>query len=175
MDADPGKRAPEMGPYYAPDDYAGIFRRVVILVVDGLALGLSGLVALALSELLHTRAFVLGWLVFAYVYLAFLEATPIGTLGFLVTGVKVVTLKGERPSLLRMTFRLLLWILGPINFLIDLYWMTGDDFRQTLRDKCAGTLVIRKAAVPAGQGEITLKRYTLLSYCFVFYEIRRPA
>src|SRR5207249_2120250 len=115
-----------------------------------------------------------GWIGFCYAYLVFLEASPIGTLGFLLTGVKIVTLKGERPSFLRMTFRLLLWFLGPFNVLVDLWWLTGDDCKQTLRDKCAGTIVIRKTAVPAGHGEITLKRYQLLAHSFVFYEVRKP-
>jgi hypothetical protein len=58
--------------------------------------------------------------------------------------------------------------------MFDLLWLTGDDYKQTLRDKFAGTVVIRKKAVPAGTGEIRLNRYQMLGYSFVFYEVRKP-
>ena len=63
----------------------------------------------------------------------FVESSSIGTLGFLLAGMKIVNLKGERPSFVRMTFRLLLWVLGPFHPMIDLLWLSGDRDRQTPR------------------------------------------
>jgi uncharacterized RDD family membrane protein YckC len=167
----------EMGPYYAPADYAGLFRRFAILFVDGfvafIALGIIGVALNDPGDRSITPAQLSSFAVFCWLYFVVLE-TYAGTLGFLVTRVRIVTLKGERPGLFRMTFRFLIWILGPINALVDFIWLTGDDYKQTLRDKIAGTLVIRKDAVPAGTGEIRLNRYQLLGHSFVFYEVKKP-
>jgi uncharacterized RDD family membrane protein YckC len=111
---------------------------------------------------------------FAFAYLVLLERSSVGTLGYLLTGVRIVTLKGERPSILRMTYRLLLWVAGPFHPFVDFTWLTGDEFRQTLRDKPAGTVVVRKSAVPAGVGELRLNRYQFQTFSFVFYEVRKP-
>jgi hypothetical protein len=42
--------------------------------------------------------------------------------------------------------------------LFDLGWMLDDPGRQTLRDKWAGTFVIRKKARPVGRTTVTYKR-----------------
>jgi uncharacterized RDD family membrane protein YckC len=172
---------PKLGQYYDMGDYAGVIRRFFIIAVDScVAIG-ALIVLVAVQSIINphkpaqiSEVILCWWIGFCFAYFVVLEASPLGTLGFLLTGVKIVTLEGKRPSILRMTFRFLLWILGPINAIIDLYWMTGDDFKQTLRDKYASTLVIRKRAVPAGTGEIRLNRYQILSYSFVFYEVTRP-
>src|SRR5262245_65115826 len=101
----------ELGDYYQPGDYAGLFRRLVIIVVD-LATLAGAFLAVSVIDSAVSReesrgissAAVYSWLAFAYVYFVFLEASPIGTLGFLLTGVKIVTLEGRRPSFIRMTF-----------------------------------------------------------------------
>src|SRR5438045_5016897 len=106
----------ELGKFYAPSDYAGLFRRFAIIAID---LGVVFLIFVAVKtvqwmnqtedSVLMTLPEFWFWFTFAYVYFVIFEAT-LGTLGFLLTGVKIVTLKGERPSVLRMAFRLLLWI-----------------------------------------------------------------
>ena len=103
----------------------------------------------------------------------FVEPSSIGTLGFILTGVKVVNLKGERPSFVRMSFRLFLWVLGPFHPVIDLLWLTGDPDRQTLRDKLAGTYVVRKDAVPCGQGTVRLAHYFLFGLSILFPEVQK--
>jgi uncharacterized RDD family membrane protein YckC len=164
----------ETGPYYSRADYAGLFRRFTIIFVD-LSVVVLVWVAIVLSQGGEPTRTAIGiWVGVSYGYLVLLERS-FGTLGFLLTGVKILTLKGDRPSILRMTFRLLLWVFGPINALFDIYWLTGDEYRQTLRDKLAGTVVVRTSAVPAGTGEIRLNRYQLMGYSFVFYEVRKPA
>jgi uncharacterized RDD family membrane protein YckC len=164
------------GVLYADGDYAGIFRRFTILGVDFAALAaLWGVVAvlapdarMPVSEAGFYAGVALSW-----AYLVPLEAFA-GTPGFWLTGTRVVTLEGGRPTLLRMTFRLLLWIFGPINAFVDLFWMAGDAYKQTLRDKFAGTLVVKKTAIPVGRGEIRLNRYQIMGWSFVFYEVTRP-
>jgi uncharacterized RDD family membrane protein YckC len=99
------------------------------------------------------------WAAAIYVYLAVLKPTPIRTVGYWIAGTKIVTLRGERPSTLRMSLRLMIWILGPFNFLIDLGWLGIDPDKQTMRDCLAGTCVVRNKAQPAGTGEIHLVRY----------------
>jgi uncharacterized RDD family membrane protein YckC len=174
MSESPSSGPPEIGHYYAAGDYAGLLRRFVIIAVDSCVIAAAGGLFLFLqAERQFTETVFYSWIAFTYVYLVLLEASAVGTLGFLLTGVKIVTLKGERPSVLRMTFRLLLWTLGPINACLDLYWLTGDDYKQTLRDKFASTYVIRRNAIPAGSGEIRLNRFLFLGYNFVFYEVRR--
>lgn len=174
--------APGMGNYYAPEDYAGPFRRFVITLVDWFVV----LVVFFAVKAVHFKTFgaasapfttaeLWGWFAFLYVYFVVLEASSLGTLGYLLTGVRIVDLRGERPPFHRMLLRLLLLVRGPIFLLFDLWWLTGDEYRQTLRDKFAGTLVIRKKAVPAGVGEIRLNRYLILGYSMVFYEVRKPA
>jgi uncharacterized RDD family membrane protein YckC len=174
-------RIPNLGPYYDAQDYAGIVRRFLILAIDGFVAAGVFLLLVVIDILLHpdapprlSRAVFYGGAGFSYAYFVLLEASALGTLGFLLTGVKIVTLEGKRPSMLRMTPRFLMWILGPINAIFDLYWMTGDEFKQTLRDKFTGTLVVRKHAIPAGSGEIRLNRYQLLGYSLVFYEVDKP-
>ena len=160
----------ETGPCYSPADYAGPFRRLLILAVDLLVMLLVWIACDFLGSAVLAR---LLWMGFAFAYLVLLERS-IGTLGYLLTGVRILSLKGERPSVLRMTFRLLLWTGGPFHPLVDFYWLTGDEFRQTLRDKLAGTVIVRKSAVPAGVGEIRLNRYQFQTLSFVFYEVRKP-
>lgn len=173
---------PEVGNYYAPEDYAGVFRRFVISVVDWLFV----LIVFFAVKVVHfkmqggmgdafTTAELWGWLAFLYVYFVVLEASSLGTLGYLLTGVRIVDLQGKRPAFHRMLVRLLLMTRGPIFMLVDFVWLTGDEYKQTLRDKFAGTVVVRKKAVPAGVGELRLNRYQVFCYSLVFYEVKKPA
>lgn len=169
------------GVYFATGDYARLWQRFLIDAIDffvvlvftivvGIAVAIFG------SWMDHPEgALALSVLVFAYLYLVVLKITPLGTLGYLLFGVRLVTLRGERPSLLRATFRFMLWILGPFNPLIDLLWLGGDKRCQTLRDKMAATYVIRRRAVPVGRGPIHLNYYLFLGNAFAFPEVQSEA
>jgi hypothetical protein len=61
---------------------------------------------------------------------------------------------------------------GPLNFLIDLMWLTGDANRQAIRDKFAGTYVVRQDAMPAGTGPILVRTYMFWGMTFLFREVR---
>jgi uncharacterized RDD family membrane protein YckC len=145
------------GVYYASNDYTSLVRRLLILVVDA---GVVFLVGYGLAIMQIGDYLFEVWLGLSYLYLAVLEQSAIGTLGFLVTGVRIVNLKGERPSILRMSFRLALWLVVPFHLLFDLIWLSGDPCKQSFRDKLAGTYVVRKGAQPIGRGKI--KRATLM-------------
>ena len=160
---------PGEGVLFAPQDHAGLFRRFFIVAVDG-SVVLGAAVALAFlhdafPDQIWADPDVLTWTWIALVwgYLVPVEAW-VGTVGFLLAGVRISTLTGGRPSLGTMTFRLLLWIFGPLNALVDFIYLGGDPYKQTLRDKLAGTLVVRRGASPVGRGRVRLKRITLLGF-----------
>jgi uncharacterized RDD family membrane protein YckC len=104
-------------------------------------------------------------------YFAILKRTSIGTLGYIIAGVRIVDLMGNKPSIRRMLHRTLFILIGPLNLLLDLVWVGNDRERQSLRDKIAGTYVIRKKACILGRGNIVFSTYTLFSYSFIFKEV----
>jgi uncharacterized RDD family membrane protein YckC len=167
------------GVYFARRDYAGFLRRLVIIAVDLLVILVVGVVIqmawnLARPEVESPVPWLL-WMGFAYLYLTLLRGSHFRTLGYILTGVRIINLKGERPSYFWMNLRLLLWILGPINPIVDLLWFWGDDNRQMLRDKLAGTYVIRRGAVPIGGGPIRATTLFILSYAIVYPEVMKNA
>lgn len=162
---------------FAQGDYVGLFRRFEILIVDGIVLLLAWFLLVELwyvvidpiSEPYYESVW--SCIGLTYAYLTILKSSRLGTLGFRLTGVRIVDHKGQPPSLLRMTFRILLWIAGPINPIIDLIWLGGDRHRQTLRDKFAGTYVVNRGATPVGRGKRKAAYYNFLGATFIFWEI----
>jgi len=61
--------------------------------------------------------------------------------------------------------------LGPLNYLVDLVWLSGDPHRQAIRDKVAGTYVVRRKAVPIGAGKVIRHQYSMLGCNFLCREI----
>jgi uncharacterized RDD family membrane protein YckC len=129
------------GVFFAPQDCASLSARIYADIIDFVVIWLAWIIGLpllaAVTGDVYYESIFFWWLLFAYLYLTMLKVSPVRTLGFRLTGVKVLTLRGERPSILRMSFRLLLWLLGPFNWFYDLLWLSGDECRQTLRDKIA--------------------------------------
>jgi len=178
---------PDLGVYFCSEDYASFPRRLAILAIDSFVLLLiftllimfsllaNAIVFQEYGERLSPWPFVLAFVAICWSYLALIENTIFGTLGFLIVGVKIVNLRGDPPSILRMTLRLLLWSLGPFNLIYDLVWLAGDIHKQSLRDKIAGTFIVRRDALPAGNGPIKLARLMFMGWTFVFYEVKKPA
>ncbi len=163
--------------WYAPDDGAGLGRRLAILLIDaavilGFWAGPAVLVNAAAIPI-SIEEFFPAWFVVTFAYLTALEASPVGSIGFMICGTKIVTLRGERPSVWRMTGRLLICLFLPLSFPIDLLWLAGDDRRQSLRDKIAGTYVIRKAAAPAGRGPTRAATLMFWGATLTYWEVRR--
>ena len=114
------------------------------------------------------------WPFASWLYLAVLKPSPVRTVGFRLANLKIVNLRGQRPSVLRMTFRLMLWMFGPFNLLFDLMWMGPDADHQSLRDCFSGTCVVRNDALPLGEGPVHLVRYTAMGMAMAYPRVVRP-
>ncbi len=156
------------GAYYEMDDYAGLMRRVAVLLIDALVLlGIGGGLVVGLTVIFliidstydPSWLFFLGWIVMIWLYLVPLKRSRFRTVGYRLLRLMIVTTRGERPSLSIMTFRMLMWLYGPFNILNDLLWLGADTERQSLRDCFAGTYVVRNGATPIGYAPMHLARY----------------
>jgi uncharacterized RDD family membrane protein YckC len=161
-------------------DYAGPLTRVVILCLD--------LIALILLTILVLFAIAAFWVIRydednvppqtvwvilapAYLYLTVLQWSKIRTLGYILTGMRIVGIQGGKPSLLQMTVRLIPLLPVPWSLLFDLGWIIDEPHRQTLRDKWAGTFVVRQNAVPIGTAPIRYKRIGFAGIFLIFPEM----
>jgi len=107
----------------------------------------------------------------AYVYLTVLKRSRIRTLGYILMGVRIVDIRGGRPSLLQMTVRMVPLLPVPWSFLFDLGWILDEPQRQTLRDKWAGTFVVGRKAKPIGTAPILYKRIGFAGLFLIFPEV----
>jgi len=167
----------DTGAYYSPDDLCGIFRRLLILVVDLTIVLLIWVTLLVLSGALGASTPLPGSLAafgLAWAYLAGLKAGPRGTLGYRLAGVQLVNLQGRPAGLLVSTYRFLLMLLGPFHLAVDLLWLAGDPNGQTLRDKLTGTYVVRRNARPIGHARLSHPTYFIATLAFALPEVNRP-
>lgn len=173
-----GQAADGQGVYFLAHDYASVWRRIAIEAIDGAAVVMATAVvtipALAFLNLPVTPGeVILGvFVLIGFCYFVLLKWSRRRTLGYAIGGVRIVTVRGEHPSLLALTVRYLFAVFGPANVIIDLLWIGNDPYRQALRDKFAQTYVIRKDAHPAGQGIIGYGTYFVLGTSFMFVEVR---
>lgn len=178
----------DIGVYYNINDYASLLKRIIAAGTDTLVL----IVFIVIVSIIWSLIFMpptleiqaeYDWpfnpayifcfyLLNAYLYLAILKRSAIRTFGYRITKIKIVNMKGKRPSLLQMTWRFLL-IFGPIHILVDLFWLGGDDDRQALRDKFARTYVVAVDSSPEGSGPFVFANYNFLSFFFIFREVKR--
>jgi uncharacterized RDD family membrane protein YckC len=164
------------GVYFDAADYVGIGRRIVILLVDSLVLA----VLFAIFTLVWLFvggppiAFAIGVFAIFWVYEVVLKRSTVRTVGYRLTGCRIVNLQGERPSLFALTFRSLLWLFGPLNLLFDLLWSGIDDDRQTLRDRFAETCLINDGATPIGSGEIHLTYFDIGTLNLYYARVTHP-
>ena len=170
------------GVYFATDDHAGLARRAVGGLIDLAALWVTWNLVYAAWYVART-AFdlpapvglpVAAFLLLCWAYLAPLKRSRLRTLGYRLTGVRVVDLRGRPPSLLAMTIRYASFSMTQIA-LVDLLWIPTNPSRQKIGDVVAGTYVVRARAVPAGSGPLVSATSCLLTNCFFHREVRRPA
>ncbi len=164
-------------------DYAGLGRRLVIICIDFLvAAVLCFIVFFGVAFACFVRDpstddlpdyTLLLLLLVVYLYLTVLKRSEVGTLGYILTGVRIVNIEGRRPSLLQMTGRLLPLPLFPLTLPFDLAWVVDDPHRQSLRDKWVGTFVIRRKAKPIGTAPVRYKRIGLVGLFLTFPEVGR--
>jgi uncharacterized RDD family membrane protein YckC len=173
--------ANRVGVYYRTQDYVGVVRRVLIDLVDiPLAGAASALLTYAAGrawsrlEDVPLVAFLV-WGAVWFGYFVLLKRSRFRTLGYIATGARVVDLAGQRPSITRLVGRLLFAVVGPLNAVVDLFWLTGDPNRQALRDKFAGTYVVRVGVDAAGNGRFIRRTYMIWGLTFVFTEVDRGA
>lgn len=177
----------DIGPFvYRREDYVGTIRHLVIIAVDlavivfvVLPLGMIPAVV-ADSMSIRSDLFLFCPLLLTWLYLTVLKPSRIRSLGYWVTGSKIVTIYGEKPSTIRMTIRLaatILWIAVPPSgmFFVDLMWPTVDEERQTLRDLYCGTRIIRNRATPVAQGKIVYSFYTAMNYSLMYASVQKDA
>ncbi len=168
------------GVYYSPKDYAGFFRRVVIALVDlGVLIGVWELATyiwwqVCQDELSYWRVYYISPWILAYLYLVILKRS-FGTLGYLIAGVRIVDMFGNRPSVVRMTGRFIWLLVLPIGIALDIIWLTGEETRQTLRDKTVGTYVIKKKAKPVGTGKYGVKVMSFIGLCLRLREVENES
>ena len=165
------------GVYFSPEDYIGFRRRLVIWLVDLIVVCMLGalikIVSVGLTDQQDmTSDFV--WQFCAWAYLTVLRSSRVRTVGYWVTGARIVNLQGTRPSVFRMTYRLMLNLYSPFNILYDLLWVGVDQDHQSLTDRFAGTCVVRKNSQPAGRSEIHLAYYTALFFIYFYPCVVRP-
>lgn len=171
------------GVYFAIEDYAGSVRRVIAWTIDAATLLLIavalwiGLVMVLWNldpALDPSGVFLISWLGLAWLYLVPLKRSTIGTVAYRLLDMKILTTKGQRPSLFVMTYRTLMWLFGPFNFLLDIVWIGADSEQQSLRDCYAGTYVVRRSAEPIGLGPLHLAYYCGAGMTLVYPRVLRP-
>jgi uncharacterized RDD family membrane protein YckC len=166
---------PEEAVYFARGDYVGFLGRLAIDCIDiGVLLAAYIIAAMFLPEE-YLRAILILWFFIAYLYLAILKATGIPTIGYWVVKARIVDPRGNPPSLFKATVRFCFAFIGPINFILDLIWISSDRHRQALRDKFGHTYIVKNTAKPVGIGKISYQRYFILGYSFIFAEIKETA
>ena len=172
------KNGTTQGVYYDITDLAGIGRRLLILLIDSIALVFLFLMLLLVTVFVDVDSiFEMYWIFclgITYLYLAVLPVTSLGTVGYIATGVRLVNLHGQKASIWQSTFRFGLVVFGPLNILGDIIWLGGDPNRQSIRDKFAKTYVVRRNAVPTGSAPIRYKTYYMFNYNLMFAEVERP-
>jgi len=60
---------------------------------------------------------------------------------------------------------------GPLNWLFDLAWLSGDPHKQSMRDKISQTYVILLNARPEGTARVVHSHYDILGYTFLVKEL----
>lgn len=162
----------ETGVFYAPEDLAGLSRRIFVVAVDLTVVVFLLVPVGGLSDagLLSSRTAVVSALVVAWAYLGWLKVTKFRTLGYRFAHVELVDLRGTPATVWRSTLRFLFFVLYLGN-LVDLVLITHDSNRQALRDKLVGTYVVRKGAQPIGSGPVSYPTYFVGGLTLVFREV----
>lgn len=166
------------GVYFAPSDYIGAGRRLIILGVDAVTLFLLGWGLSVVWEqwIGDDEGFGTVLLVAIWFYLVPLKRSAWRTVGYRLAGAKLVNLKGEQPALWALTLRSMLWLLciTPVNFLFEVLWCGVDGDRQSIRDRIANTCLVKHKARPIGTGEVHLAHYFALGYLLVYSHVVHP-
>ena len=165
------------GVYFRREDYASFWLRVLVDLIDLVTFGaLCGALVIPVEVLFPPDRALLNLMVLMTVaialsYFVILKRSRFRTLGYRLGRVKIVALDGQVPGYMALTLRLMFSMLGPVNWLLDLIWLSNDANRQALRDKFANTYVVNVNAQPAGTGSVVFRHYHILVYNCMFREV----
>ena len=167
-------RSSDIGAIYSKEDHIGLWVRILIMLIDGVALAIYGLLVSLLFEMFYLpfNYFLFPFFIGAFLYLTIVKSSQTGTIAYIMLKIKVVDLNGNSPSFIKMMIRFALLIIGPLEFILDMIWLTGESTRQTLRDKVAGTYVLKSDANPIEYGVIKYVYLDVLGYAFTVKEVQ---
>jgi uncharacterized RDD family membrane protein YckC len=166
--------------WFFPSDYAGFWRRLAVELTDSVVIVVALLVTTVTVALLDPAedlsdatlaVLVTCWVVLIYGYFVVLKRCGFNTVGYRLTGVRIVDAYGRPPGLGALTLRLSFGLLGPINVILDMLWIPTDRHKQALRDKLAHTYVIKASAEPAGPARIVSRTHHIMGMSFVFQDV----
>ena len=174
------------GVCFRKDDYGSFPRRLLATIVDVFVLVVCFVGVVSVWDVIYEgqsgrsdgsdiKVLLVVMLVLTWFYLGILKASSVRTVGYRLAGLRIVTLKGRRVPWYQMTYRLLIWVCGPFNFVFDACWLFADEARQSFRDCYAGTLVVRNDAVPEAEAPIQLTRYGAMGFNLVYKRAVRPS
>jgi uncharacterized RDD family membrane protein YckC len=163
------------GVFYSQSDYAGIIRRLAIVLIDSSFLIAVFILMYSSAPLMNMseRHIAGGFVLVTYLYLVILKRSKTRTIAYRLLDTRVVDLEGNAPSIWKMTLRYILLIGGPFHILADLLWLTGERDKQSIRDKFAATYVVRNKAQPIGRGKILVNLTDLFGYSLYLREVSR--
>lgn len=171
----------EPGVLFRREDCAGVARRLIASAVDGTILLVVTTMGGAASWFVFfdPKIATLFWLgattVLWTIYLGVLKRSAISTPGYRIAGIRVVSLDGgvpgHWPMFLRSTAGMLWLFRSPPMLALDLLRIGQDEQRQTLRDKLAGTIVVRSNAVPTA-GIQTVRVYSFIGWTVLVREVK---
>lgn len=178
MHLPPRDRSLGDGVYFSKTDYIGPSRRIVIVCIDTIVLLMMGwgLSSAWVRVLGQEDGLISALVVMTWLYLVPLKRSAWRTVGYQMTGAKLVNLQGARPALWLLTLRSLLWMFFfiPFNFLMDVLWCSVDDDRQSIRDRITNTCLVKNRAIPIGNGEVHIAYYFVLGYMFTYSHVVHP-
>ena len=166
-----------LGAIYDKTAYAGFIKRVVIAIVDLIVLLLAELLVLYSSghlipsENFHLQINFAAFVFLSVLYLAIIKRSRYGTVGYMMTGVKIVDLKGQKPSMYTMVLRTALLLVGPFELFFDILWLTTEATKQTLRDKYVGTYVVSREATPRDFGKLRYVTLGVMGWSLMYREV----
>src|SRR5882757_373256 len=109
------------GVYFRREDYAGFWLRLLAEIIDVVVCGaICFALSIALSAALPPSTRMVDLVlstsaVAAFGYFVVLKRSKIGTVGYLVCGIRVVGLDGRPATLRALTFRTLFAVLSPLS------------------------------------------------------------
>lgn len=156
------------GVYFAEQDNVGTWKRLGILVVDGIilfiALTIMGTIYVATSSHFSNASYQILCIGISWLYLVPLKRSRYRTIGYRIFRAKIVTYQGKPPSLYILTFREAMWLLSFGNLILDFIWSNMDEHKQTYRDRMLQLYLVKNSAKPIGKGEIHLNYFFAFSY-----------